>query len=96
MKEPQFGKKDLLYKKPPHFTQEDIQIILDALLFMSSVDVSGSNTGSYDEQKKFITILQKFSSIGWKGSSDMSIFSGELNDTLISDFIITNNLLERR
>ena len=54
MKEPQFGKKDLLYKKLPHFTQEDIQIILDALLFMSSVDVSGSNTGSYKSSAQLV------------------------------------------
>jgi len=95
MEETPFTQEDLLYKKQPHFTQEDIQIILDSLLFMSSVDVSGSNTGSYDEQKKFIKILRKFCTIGWKGSPDMSI-EDKLTDTLVSDFIITNNLLERR
>ena len=96
MEETLFNQENLLYKKHPHFTQEDIQIILDSLLFMSSVDVSDNNTGSYDEQKKFIQILRKFSAIGWKGSPDMSIFSGKLNDTLVGNFIITNNLLERR
>lgn len=74
------------YVKAPNFSQEDLQLLFDCLVFSISCDVCWDNDQE-DRQDLRKSLLKKFYEIGWKTSDLLYLFKGSQYEDSISELM---------
>jgi hypothetical protein len=89
-----------MYLKQPSFTQDEIQLLLDSLLFKLSVSVGDKETLEQKQNTDLLgkNIIKKLSMNGWKSSENMYLHGDKFEEEDVDTVkhMIEYNIINRK